>query len=158
MFETDRIPAGWDMRLNGMDEVWVPSMFNRRTFEEGGTESHRLHVVGEPVDISFFDPSRVTAPFELPKLDNTADTTVFLSVFKWEERKGWDVLLESYIREFSNIDDNGKDKKKKKKENKKENKKKNKKKKKKKKKKVVFLVFLLNHLMIVLLLINLINY
>ena len=25
----------------------------------------------------------------------------FLSVFKWEERKAWDVLLEAYLREFS---------------------------------------------------------
>ena len=101
MFETDRIPTGWRARLNRMDEVWVPSLFNERTFAEGGTESRRLRVVGEPVDISFFDPSRVTTSFALPDLEEAATTTVFLSVFKWEDRKGWDVLLESYFREFS---------------------------------------------------------
>jgi hypothetical protein len=26
---------------------------------------------------------------------------VFLSVFKWEPRKGWDVLLDAYVHEFS---------------------------------------------------------
>jgi len=29
---------------------------------------------------------------------------VFLSVFKWEYRKGWDVLLKSYLKEFSKDD------------------------------------------------------
>ena len=101
MFETDRIPTGWDARLNGMDEVWVPSLFNKRTFAEGGADLRRLQVVGEPVDISFFDPSQVMESFALPDLEEDANTTVFLSIFKWEARKGWDVLLESYFREFS---------------------------------------------------------
>jgi hypothetical protein len=26
---------------------------------------------------------------------------VFLSVFKWEPRKGWDVLLDAYVHEFA---------------------------------------------------------
>ena len=29
----------------------------------------------------------------------------FLSIFKWEARKGWDVLLRAYLREFSSQDD-----------------------------------------------------
>jgi glycosyltransferase involved in cell wall biosynthesis len=29
---------------------------------------------------------------------------VFLSIFKWEYRKGWDVLLKSYLKEFSKDD------------------------------------------------------
>ena len=101
MFETDRIPTGWDARLNRMDEVWVPSSFNENTFVIGGTEPHRVKVVGEPVDTSFFDPDLVTQPFPLPDVVNSVTTTVFLSIFKWEARKGWDVLLESYLREFS---------------------------------------------------------
>ena len=28
----------------------------------------------------------------------------FLSVFKWEERKGWKFLLEAFLREFSAAD------------------------------------------------------
>jgi hypothetical protein len=34
----------------------------------------------------------------LPFARNTA---VFLSVFKWEARKGWDVLLDAYLTEFT---------------------------------------------------------
>lgn len=29
---------------------------------------------------------------------------VFLSVFKWEPRKGWDVLLDAYVNEFSGVE------------------------------------------------------
>jgi len=27
MFETDRIPEGWPMRLGNMDEIWVPTTY-----------------------------------------------------------------------------------------------------------------------------------
>jgi hypothetical protein len=30
---------------------------------------------------------------------------VFFSVFKWEQRKGWDVLLKAFLQEFSGADD-----------------------------------------------------
>ncbi|HIL68519.1 MAG TPA: hypothetical protein EYG38_01525, partial [Verrucomicrobia bacterium] len=32
MFETDRIPKNWVKVCNKMDEIWVPSQFNRDTF------------------------------------------------------------------------------------------------------------------------------
>ena len=31
MFESDRIPDGWASQCNAMDEVWVPSEFNRQS-------------------------------------------------------------------------------------------------------------------------------
>ena len=42
-----------------------------------------------------------------PELRGTVgtNTTVFLSVFKWEARKGWDVLLRAYFSEFGPGDD-----------------------------------------------------
>lgn len=30
-------------------------------------------------------------------------TAVFMSVFKWETRKGWDILLEAYASEFQGL-------------------------------------------------------
>ena len=102
MFETDRLPEGWNRRLNGMDQVWVPTEFARRVFEAGGVTPSRLRVIGEPVDVEFFDPGRVAAPLALPMLGGREQQElVFLSVFKWEERKGWDVLLEAFYREFT---------------------------------------------------------
>ncbi len=127
MFETDRIPDKWDARLNRMDEIWVPSEFNRRTFAAGGAARSKLRVLGEPVDTAFYSRDRLSAqglpPFQFPpppppppsgggNYEAAADSanaaatapTKFLSVFKWEQRKGWDVLLEAYLHEFSRAD------------------------------------------------------
>jgi len=87
MFETDRLPRGWASRLNAVDEVWVPTEFHRAIFEEGG--ARRVAVVGEPVDVDAFRP-------EGPVLDELRAAFVAVSVFKWEKRKGWDVLLRAW--------------------------------------------------------------
>lgn len=102
MFETDRVPEGWDLRMNEMDQIWVPTAFHERIFAEGGVEEDKLRVLGEPVDVSFFDPE---LHHHLPLPDTTPKTFVLLSVFKWETRKGWEVLLEAYWREFERSDD-----------------------------------------------------
>jgi glycosyltransferase involved in cell wall biosynthesis len=108
MFETDRLPDGWAPRLNAMDEVWVPSRHSYDTFAAGGVDTAKLHIVGEPIDTAFFDPDRIAgdAPYDLPPppplLAATAtSTTRFISVFKWETRKAWDVLLNAFFAEFS---------------------------------------------------------
>ena len=50
MFESDRLPDGWAARLNGLDEVWVPTDFAARVFAAGGVAPARIVVVPEPVD------------------------------------------------------------------------------------------------------------
>ena len=65
MFETDRLPAGWEIRLNEMDEVWVPTSFTKKIFEQGGVDVSKLHVIGEPVDVEFFDPNSVEVSFQI---------------------------------------------------------------------------------------------
>ncbi|KAL1495796.1 hypothetical protein AB1Y20_016657 [Prymnesium parvum] len=105
MFETDALPAAWVARCNRMDEIWVPTDFHREVFAAAGVRADKLVVIGEPVDTAFFDPSLHT-PLPLPPLDASASTPAarpfrFLSMFKWEARKGWDVLLAAYFAEFS---------------------------------------------------------
>ena len=104
MFETDRLPEGWVDRLAHpkMDEVWVPTSFAARIFFDAGVPARRVKVVGEPVDVHFYDPERWTA---LPLPSAGARTFKFVSVFKWEERKGWAFLLRAYLEEFSGRDD-----------------------------------------------------
>ncbi|KAA0178208.1 hypothetical protein FNF27_00062 [Cafeteria roenbergensis] len=132
MFETDRLPSGWAERLNRMDEVWVPTEFHRRVFRQGGVAAAKLQVLGEPVDVDEFDPGRVDPlPFDvmegprgqggpwqsaLEASDGSSEdgegapsssgrrVTRFLSVFKWEYRKGWDVLLKAYLGGFTATD------------------------------------------------------
>ena len=100
MFETDRIPPDWVAACNRMDEVWVPSQFNVETFANSGVERSKLVVMPGAVDSEFFDPARHTV-YPLP---NRARFN-FLSIFEWSSRKGWDVLLAAYLREFSADDD-----------------------------------------------------
>jgi len=100
MFETDRIAPEWVAACNRMDEVWVPSQYNVETFVSSGVERSKLVVVPGAVDSVFFDPARHSAyPLPRPAGFN------FLSIFEWSSRKGWDVLLAAYLREFSAADD-----------------------------------------------------
>jgi glycosyltransferase involved in cell wall biosynthesis/cytochrome c-type biogenesis protein CcmH/NrfG len=100
MFETDRISPEWVASCNRMDEVWVPSQYNVETFAASGVERSKLVVIPGAVDSEFFDPARHTV-YPLP---NQARFN-FLSIFEWSSRKGWDVLLAAYLREFSAEDD-----------------------------------------------------
>ena len=87
-----------------MDEVWVPTSFQKRVFEQGGVPSDKLIVIPEPVDVEFFSPLSISEPLPYP---GERKEVRFLSVFKWEERKGWRFLLEAFLREFSSRDDVG---------------------------------------------------
>jgi len=101
MFETDRIPSDWPENCNrDVDEIWVPSHFNVETFASSGVRRELLRVMPEPMDIERYDPAFVK-PLQLPiKAGFT-----FLSVGKWEARKGYDLLLEAFFKGFSIADD-----------------------------------------------------
>lgn len=103
MFETDRLPSGWSSRLNQLDWVWVPTRFHADVFAAGGVDASKLVVVPEPVDTEFYSPEHAATlePFEYPGEADGVKPFRFLSIFKWEERKGWQVLLEAFLREFA---------------------------------------------------------
>jgi glycosyltransferase involved in cell wall biosynthesis len=100
MFETDRIDPNWAAACNGMDEVWVPTEFNRQTFAASGVDPDKLHVVPLGLDVEHYRPDRVRP---LP-LDGKSGFN-FLAVFEWNKRKGYDVLLRAYAAEFTSEDD-----------------------------------------------------
>lgn len=100
MFETDRIPQEWIQKCNRMDEIWVPSDFNKKTFSQAGIQENKIFVIPECIDTEVFNPDKVE-PVQLP---NKAAFN-FLSIFEWTNRKGWDILLRSYFEAFSNNDD-----------------------------------------------------
>lgn len=99
-FETNRIPEIWVESCNQMDEIWVPSRFNRETFAAAGVIPDRLHVYPTAINTDELDPHRV-APMRIKKRRGFA----FLSVFQWTKRKGWDVLLKAYLNAFSSRED-----------------------------------------------------
>ncbi|KAK1948386.1 Ubiquitin conjugating enzyme E2 B [Phytophthora citrophthora] len=108
MFETDRVPKGWPDRMNKMDEIWVPTKFQEKIFVDGGVKPEAVMVVPEVVDVDFFDPKKVEKVYDLASetaFEMTEKTTVYLSIFKWEERKAWRVLLKAYFEAFKAEDD-----------------------------------------------------
>lgn len=96
MVETDRLPAGWAEACRRLDEVWVPSSFNAAVFREAGLDPARIRVVPVGVDTRVFCPD---ARGRLPEALK-APGFKFLSVFAWQRRKGWDVLVQAYLEEF----------------------------------------------------------
>ena len=101
--------------------------FHADVFERGGVAREKIVVVPEAVDTEFFSPDNVQ-PFALPgacragaasrrrglvlllvtsrirRAGRRPGEFVFLSVFKWEHRKGYDVLLRAFLREFGPTD------------------------------------------------------
>ena len=91
MLETDRIPSEWVRQANLMDEVWVPSTFNARTFLESGVASP-IHVIPLGVDPDHFNPNISNHPL--------TGVYTFLSIFEWGERKAPEILLKAFNDEF----------------------------------------------------------
>jgi len=103
MFETDRLPSGWNDRLNAIDEVWVPTKHHERIFLDGGV-TKPIVVVGQGVDIDVWNPENIeTLDFQkdIDKRNKcSSDDYKFLSVFKWEARKGPEILVNAFYKAF----------------------------------------------------------
>ena len=99
MWETETLPPGWADICNSLDEVWVPGDFNLETFARAGVDPRRLRKVPECLHLEWYDPP--AEPLELPGVSGF----VFLAVFAWSLRKGWDVLVRAYLEEFAAEDD-----------------------------------------------------
>jgi len=91
MLETDRIPVEWVRQANLMDEIWVPSSFNARTFLESGV-NRPIHRIPLGVDPNYFNPRMVRYPL--------TGVYTFLSIFEWGERKTPELLLKAFNDEF----------------------------------------------------------
>eukprot|EP01062_Namystynia_karyoxenos_P084422 TRINITY_DN9929_c0_g1_i1.p1 TRINITY_DN9929_c0_g1~~TRINITY_DN9929_c0_g1_i1.p1 ORF type:complete len:837 (+),score=252.30 TRINITY_DN9929_c0_g1_i1:81-2513(+) len=102
MIEVDRIPQNWVAKINSgryVDEVWVPSNFQRTVFVGSGVREDIVHVVPEGLDTDLYDPATAAVHPALPR--GEGGEFRFLSNFKWEDRKGWDALLRVYFSSFT---------------------------------------------------------
>jgi tetratricopeptide (TPR) repeat protein len=98
MFETDRLPAEWVERCNRMDEIWVPTGMAVECFRNCGVKTRLVKIPGG-VDTQRYRPGLQPLPIAGVR------GTVFLSIFEWMYRKGWDVLLQAWAKAFR-ADDN----------------------------------------------------
>lgn len=99
MLETDSLPPFWVQQCNSLDEVWVPTGFNRETFARSGVDPGKIEIV--PLGTH---PERFGRPHKTIRFPGQRGFT-FLSNFEWIPRKGYDILLRAYIQEFSAAED-----------------------------------------------------
>lgn len=99
MFETDAIPVRWRVPLQEADRIWVPSSFNIETFAEAGVAREKLDLV--PIGLDFEHMPIDGPALPIPNLRGF----VFLSIFEWRRRKGYDVLLRAWAEAFTRDDD-----------------------------------------------------
>jgi glycosyltransferase involved in cell wall biosynthesis len=116
MYEFSRIHADHIKIANEVaDEIWVPAQFVYHSYLSSGALKDKLVIVPEAIDTHAFNPLSA-GKYELPPKDlfhmcnrkvtheDVMKSYTFLSDFKWEPRKGWDVLFESYFRAFTASD------------------------------------------------------
>lgn len=95
IFETDSIPWEWRAGSEVVDEVWVPSEFNIKTFSAGGIDSTKLRKVHYGIDVWRWPvcPKPAQPPFR------------FLYVADHGWRKGHQLLIDAYCSAFTSTDD-----------------------------------------------------
>ena len=93
MLEVDGFPKDWVRQANEMDEVWVPTEFNRQGFLASGLK-RPIHRIPLGVDPNYFHPGIRGYP-------NPLGEFVFLSNFEWGERKEPWLLLKAFNDVFS---------------------------------------------------------
>lgn len=91
IWETTRIPGHVLLLLRRADMIWTMSHWGRDILEEHGLPAAKIRIVPAGVDTAKFRPLHPRPP---------KDTFRFLSVGKWEERKGSAGLVQAFAREF----------------------------------------------------------
>jgi glycosyltransferase involved in cell wall biosynthesis len=99
MMETRALHPHFVERCNCADELAVPSHWCKEMFRESGV-TKPMRVVPLGVDTSVFTPDAEPLGFSSDLKD-----FVFISVFGWSMRKGYDVLVRAFFEEFTGRDD-----------------------------------------------------
>jgi glycosyltransferase involved in cell wall biosynthesis len=92
-WETTSIPPPFRASLARFDELWVPSVHCKRILDLNFPDGPPVHVVPEGVDLQVFQP------FTTARSQRSFNFQ-FLSIGKWEQRKGHDCLIRAFVRAF----------------------------------------------------------
>ena len=95
VFESTRIPETIRPAIQGADQVWVPSAWGHSVLTAHGIHADRIRIVPEGVD-----GARFHAHGRRPR--STARPFRFLSVGKYEQRKGIDLTIEAFAQVYAN--------------------------------------------------------
>ncbi|MCX7930667.1 MAG: glycosyltransferase [Chlorobi bacterium] len=98
-WELSLLPTEFVEIFNRADEIWTPSTFCRTVFVKSGVDEGKVQVIPNGIDPAIFTPAGGVP--ELP----TTKRFKFLYVGGTTYRKGFDILLEAYVRAFTADDD-----------------------------------------------------
>ena len=101
-WEADKLPTQWVSKLNHVDEIWAPCSLVADVCRRAGFKK-KIKIVPTPGK-NFELNSNISFHLKDNMVLNP-DTFIFYSIFQWHYRKGFDILLESYLDNF-NQDDN----------------------------------------------------
>lgn len=104
MIETSEVQSNFLEKCKMVDELWLPSKANIEAFEKADTGDLKLVHMPLGVDVDFYKPMDLTDE-QKSVFNISTKKFVFLSVFGWSLRKGTDVLLKSYLQQFTGDDD-----------------------------------------------------
>ena len=93
IFESDLLPRQYIAMLLKADLVWTPSKWAKKVLVANGLPQEKIEVVPEGIDHYIFHP------FE--RNINDSGYYRFLALGKYEQRKGYDQLLEAFRKAFS---------------------------------------------------------
>jgi glycosyltransferase involved in cell wall biosynthesis len=96
--EAGSVPQQFLDTISNYNEIWVVSDFCKEVLSKYNIKQP-IYVVPDSIDVNFYRENCEPYNFN-PSLNDF----VFLSVFGWSYRKGYDVLLKAYLREFSSKD------------------------------------------------------
>jgi glycosyltransferase involved in cell wall biosynthesis len=128
-----RVPLRWRQAASQINELWITGPFARDLLIESGVDRRKLVVMQPSVDLDVMNPAvRAIVTLPLPVTDRrsrfcnmdapntplkregaggngtgdgSAKRYVFVTVFPWDLRFGWDVLLDAYARFFTPTED-----------------------------------------------------
>lgn len=98
IFETTKLPSWYVNHLKKFANIiWVPSHWGRKVLIDNGVNSKLIDVVPEGVDSKLFHPFLVNRA-----LEKSPAPFKFLTIGKFEERKGYRQLLQAFKDAFQN--------------------------------------------------------
>jgi glycosyltransferase involved in cell wall biosynthesis len=102
-WEADVLPGPWasDIR-HSIDEAWVPCRLVHDAVARSGFNKP-IHIVPTPY-VSNLDINPIVFTGLSSDTKISDNIFKFYSIFQWGERKGYDILLDAYIREFTSED------------------------------------------------------
>ena len=100
-WEMGSVPKRWIEVMNDqVDEVWVPTSYVRDCYIKSGMNPERIAVVPNGIDTGLFSPAAIPYPLSTRKRFRflyVGSTTL--------ERKGFDILISTYVQEFHGVND-----------------------------------------------------